>query len=108
MPALQRQSLWRYLKRPDARSSDAAPALMELAWSSAAALAIVPLQDVLNLGAEARMNVPGRAEGNWRWRCPEEMLSAPELERLKKLTKAAGRSWLLEDGRVSTSMPSLK
>jgi 4-alpha-glucanotransferase len=37
-----------------------------LAWGSVAALAITPLQDALNLGNEARMNVPGRAGGNWR------------------------------------------
>jgi 4-alpha-glucanotransferase len=39
------------------------PALFRLAWSSAAALAIVPLQDALNLGKDARMDQPGRAEG---------------------------------------------
>ncbi len=91
LPAAQRQFLWRYLKRPEGGSADAAPALVELAWSSAAALAIVPLQDLLNLGAEARMNVPGQADGNWRWRCPEDILSAPEIERLRGLTKASKR-----------------
>ncbi len=65
---------------------------MELAWSSRAALAIVPLQDVLNLGTEARMNVPGRAEGNWRWRCPEAMLSTPAFQWLRDLTKASDRA----------------
>jgi len=69
LPDAQRRALWSYLKRPEGRGSDAAPALMQLAWSSRAALAIAPLQDVLNLSTEARMNVPGRAEGNWRWRC---------------------------------------
>ena len=58
-----------YLKRAPGTSADAAPALLDLAWSSDAALAIAPLQDVLNLGKEARMNQPGSAEGNWRWRC---------------------------------------
>ena len=79
LPASQRHFLWRYLKRPEARSSDAAPALVELALYSPAALAIAPLQDVLNLGAEARMNVPGRAEGNWRWRCPQTCCPLPRL-----------------------------
>ena len=65
---------------------------MELAWSSAAALAIVPLQDVLNLEAEARMNMPGRVEGNWRWRCPEDILSAAEIEWLRELTRVSNRS----------------
>jgi len=90
LPDTQRQNLWRYLKR-EGRGSEAAPALIELAWSSRAALAIVPLQDVLNLGAEARMNTPGRAEGNWCWRCTEDMLSAPEVEWLRQLTKASNR-----------------
>ncbi len=92
LPSAQRRSFWNYLKRPEGRSSDAAPALMQLAWPSAAALAIAPLQDVLNLGTEARMNVPGRAEGNWRWRCPEDMLSTPQIEWLRDLTKSSDRS----------------
>ena len=40
------------------------------------------------------MNTPGRAEDNWRWRCPEDLLSAPEIERLRDLTetlKSGGR-----------------
>lgn len=94
MPDAQRRIFWSYLKRPEGRSSDAAPALKELAWSSKAALALAPLQDVLNLGREARMNVPGRAAGNWRWRCPEEMLSAPTIEWLRGLTKSSDRSGL--------------
>jgi len=65
---------------------------MQLAWSSKAALAIAPLQDMLNLGTEARMNVPGRAEGNWRWRCRQDMLSPPEIEWLRDLTKRSDRS----------------
>jgi 4-alpha-glucanotransferase len=85
----------RYLERPEGRSGDAVQALIERAWSSAAALAISPLQDVLNLGVAARMNVPGRAEGNWRWRCPENILSAPEIEWLRELTKASNRSGVL-------------
>ena len=91
LPTGQRQTVWRCLKRPEGPGSDVAPALIELAWSSRAALAIAPLQDVLNLGAEARMNVPGRAEGNWRWRCPEDLLSTPATEWLGNLTKTCSR-----------------
>jgi 4-alpha-glucanotransferase len=65
---------------------------MGLAWSSMAALAIAPLQDVLNLGREARMNVPGRAEGNWRWRCTEQMFTGPAFEWLRELTTTSSRS----------------
>jgi 4-alpha-glucanotransferase len=96
LPIAQRRVLWSYLKRPEGRSADAAPALMQLAWSSRAALAIAPLQDVLNLGTEARMNVPGRAEGNWRWRCPENLLSAPQIEWLQNLTQTSKRSGTID------------
>ncbi|MGO9264850.1 MAG: 4-alpha-glucanotransferase [Candidatus Binataceae bacterium] len=86
-----RQRVWKYLNRPEGNSRQVTTALMETVWSSAAALAMAPLQDVLNLGSEARMNVPGRAGGNWRWRCDEEMLSAPAFEQLRDLTKATNR-----------------
>jgi 4-alpha-glucanotransferase len=67
------------------------PALVRLAWESVAALAIAPLQDLLNLGNEARMNVPGRAEGNWRWRCTEDMLAGPTFDWLCDLTNTSRR-----------------
>jgi 4-alpha-glucanotransferase len=88
----QRQNLWSYLKRAPGPSADAAPELMRLAWSSPAALAIAPLQDLLNLGSEARMNVPGRADGNWRWRVREDMLSSQTFQRLLDLTESSRRS----------------
>ena len=92
MPNDQRQNLWQYLKRAPGESSDAAPELLRLAWSSVAALALAPLQDVLNLGADARMNIPGRAEDNWRWRCAKEQLSAPAFQWLADLTESSKRS----------------
>jgi 4-alpha-glucanotransferase len=64
---------------------------MHLTLSSPAALAIAPLQDLLNLGAEARMNVPGRAGGNWRWRWQEDIPLLPALEWLKELTENSKR-----------------
>ena len=92
LPDYQRQNFWNYLARGPAGSSEASPALVQLAWSSKAALAIAPLQDLLNLGAESRMNVPGRASGNWGWRCPEEMLSLPAFQWLQELTERSKRS----------------
>jgi len=91
VPDNQRQSLWNYLKRPAGKSDEAASALMGLAWQSRAALAMAPLQDLLNLGREARMNVPGRADGNWRWRFTEDMLPGPAFEGLSDLTKKSSR-----------------
>jgi 4-alpha-glucanotransferase len=103
LPPDQRQSLWHYLKRPGDEGSEAAPALLRLAWSSPAALALTPLQDLLNLGSEARMNVPGRAEGNWRWRCSQDMLAAPAFQRLRDLTESSNRS---PPGQDKQSSPS--
>jgi 4-alpha-glucanotransferase len=91
LPDTERGHLWRYLNRAPGTAADAAPALLDLAWSSRAALAIAPLQDVLNLGKEARMNQPGSAEGNWRWRVTEDLRSGSALESLRALTAASGR-----------------
>ena len=91
LPDDQRRNMWNYLQRPAGDISQAAPALMGLAWSSAAALAMAPFQDLLNLGKEARMNVPGRADGNWRWRYTEEMLNTPAFEWVRNLTISSNR-----------------
>ena len=66
--------------------------LIELAYESPAALAIVPAQDVLGLGGEARMNRPGVADGNWRWRLERGALSAALAGRLSRLVEGHGRS----------------
>lgn len=71
--------------------ADPAWSLIELAWRSPAALAIAPLQDVLNLGGVARMNFPGTGEGNWRWRFDPAELTAERAARLRALTAANGR-----------------
>jgi 4-alpha-glucanotransferase len=65
---------------------------VRLAWSSSAALAMAPLQDLLNLGKEGRMNVPGRADGNWSWRVTEDMLSSIPFQWLRDITERAKRS----------------
>jgi 4-alpha-glucanotransferase len=102
LPDNQREEIWTYLRGRGDKSGDAARALMESAWSSVAGLAIAPLQDLLNLGNDARMNVPGRPDGNWRWRCTEEMLSDPAFEWLRDLTKNASRSrvWMAPESKV--------
>ena len=50
------------------------------AWSSPASLAIAPLQDVLGLGNEARMNHPGTDSGNWQWRFDADELTPERAE----------------------------
>jgi 4-alpha-glucanotransferase len=61
--------------------------LIELAMSSRARLAIFPAQDVLGLGSEARMNTPGRTEGNWSWRLRRGQLTPKHAARLRELTQ---------------------
>jgi len=100
LPPYQRQNLWHYLNLPQRDSHEVAWNLMHLAWSSSAALAIAPLQDLLNLGTEGRMNVPGRAEGNWTWRCTEESLSMADFHWLRDLTTSSNRLHMLPNPAV--------
>lgn len=65
--------------------------LIRLAYSSVACLAIVPMQDVLGLGSEARMNLPGRAEQNWTWRLPADGLREEDAAWLASLARTYGR-----------------
>jgi 4-alpha-glucanotransferase len=65
--------------------------LIRAAWASVADLAITPVQDLLGLGTAARMNYPGRPEGNWRWRFTEGALTDELLARLHEWTEVYGR-----------------
>jgi 4-alpha-glucanotransferase len=71
--------------------SDPAWSLIGAAWSSRAALAVAPLQDVLDLGSRARMNLPGTEEGNWHWRYRAGDLTPELAARLRGLTERSGR-----------------
>jgi 4-alpha-glucanotransferase len=57
------------------------------AMASVADTAITPLQDVLGLGSEARMNLPASTEGNWRWRFRQDALTSDLKKRLKRVTE---------------------
>ncbi|MGB7539348.1 MAG: 4-alpha-glucanotransferase [Anaerolineales bacterium] len=70
---------------------EAAWDFIRLAWSSVAETAICPLQDVLGLGGEGRMNYPGRPAGNWGWRFSAEDLRPDLAARLRELTERYGR-----------------
>jgi 4-alpha-glucanotransferase len=102
LPEELRTRVWSYMRQRGARSNEASRALMEVAWASPAALTVAPFQDLLNLGKEARMNVPGVAEGNWSWRCTEEMLRDSGFEWLRDLTKQAGRSRVFRPADAKT------
>jgi 4-alpha-glucanotransferase len=92
LPDQQKQTVWAYLRRAPGESREVPPEMMRLAWTSRAAMAIAPLQDLLDLGASARMNVPGQAAGNWRWRLTDDELTPKKFEWLGNLTKETNRS----------------
>ncbi|MFC1809261.1 4-alpha-glucanotransferase [Candidatus Omnitrophota bacterium] len=64
---------------------------VRLALSSVARIVIVPMQDILALGAEARMNTPGQGEGNWQWRLLPEQMKGETVEQFTAMTKMYGR-----------------
>ena len=68
------------------------------AETSVADVCVMPLQDVLGLGSEARMNTPSRSDGNWRWRYQAGALAPAIAERLAALTTMADR-----DGHLSAA-----
>lgn len=84
----ERQAIQSYLGRSGA---DIAWDLIRLALASVANTAIVPMQDVLRLGDEARMNVPGQPHGNWSWRMRWDQMDAGLADGLRHMTEMYGR-----------------
>ena len=66
--------------------------MIRLAFESRARLAIVPMQDFLGLGSEARLNTPGTTQNNWRWRVSEDQLSAHFCQSVANLVEEAARA----------------
>ncbi len=85
-----RQRLFRYCGR-ELSAADVPAELIRLAMMSAADTVIIPLQDVLALGEEARMNRPSTARDNWEWRLLPEQLQAPAGDFLQQFTRMYGR-----------------
>jgi 4-alpha-glucanotransferase len=79
--------------------SEASWTLIEAAWSSVALLALTPLQDLLNLPSAARMNLPGRADGNWMWRLTTGAIQPSLAARLLEATTLYGRDPALYEGK---------
>lgn len=82
----------RYLARS---GDDIAWDMIRAVWSSVAVMAVTPMQDLLSLGSEARMNYPSRASGNWTWRLLPGALTEGLSNRLKEMnylySRQAGR-----------------
>ncbi len=71
--------------------SDVSWALIRTAYTSVAETAIVPVQDILGLGSDARMNRPGAGLDNWSWRLRAGSLTRAHAERLRRLAEITGR-----------------
>lgn len=81
-----------YLGLPaECTAENVAEALIEEAYMSRARLAVIPVQDILGLGEDDRMNRPGIAKGNWRWRMKPDALTRERAESLRRLAEKAGR-----------------
>jgi 4-alpha-glucanotransferase len=86
---LEREAIASYLGVRD--PNDIAWTLIRAAYTSVAETAIVPVQDVLKLGSEARMNLPGAEHDNWSWRVASGALTAEHAAELRELAKVSGR-----------------
>ncbi len=93
----ERDHVRRYLR---VDGSDIAWDFIRLAMASTANLAIVPLQDCMNLGSEARMNTPAVAAGNWAWRFQPQQLTESIRAGLAELAELYGRACVPPEQRV--------
>jgi 4-alpha-glucanotransferase len=91
VPATIRDEASRQLREAGITEADPAWALIELTFTSRARVALVQMQDVLGLGREARMNLPGTVDGNWSWRLDRRSLTAELAARLRGVTARTGR-----------------
>jgi 4-alpha-glucanotransferase len=87
----EKSRLSRYLGR-DAKPEDVHVGMARLVLMSVADRVVIPLQDIIGLGAEGRMNRPGTASGNWVWRALPSQLDGDAADRLAGLCSLYGRS----------------
>jgi 4-alpha-glucanotransferase len=95
LPSAQREALQKQL---GASNREVVWAMIREALASQSDTAIVPAQDLLELGSDARMNFPGIAEGNWQWRLKDGALTQELAQRLRGIT--------ITHGRLSSGEPS--
>uniref|UniRef100_UPI00261B4C56 4-alpha-glucanotransferase n=1 Tax=Hydrogenimonas sp. TaxID=2231112 RepID=UPI00261B4C56 len=75
----------------DSREPKIEWAMIRAALASVSVFSLFPLQDILGLGSEARMNTPGRTDGNWEWRVTKEQLEKADFGKLYHLSRLYGR-----------------
>ena len=83
-PEKEREYALRYLNSDE---GNLAWSMVRAVWSSVAVYALAPMQDLLGLGGEARMNFPSRLGGNWEWRMADEDMNESLAERIKELNE---------------------
>lgn len=91
IPETDRAFAVEYLGLPELSSEDAATSLIRAALSSVADTAIIPMQDWLGLGGQARINHPSTLGGNWQWRMDQAALTEDLSARIRRMTKLYGR-----------------
>jgi 4-alpha-glucanotransferase len=87
-PEKERDFCLRYLHSD---GNDLAWDMVRAVWGSVAVFCLAPMQDILGLGAQARMNFPGHPSGNWIWRMPENALTDELCQKLGEMTYLYGR-----------------
>jgi len=91
LDARGKERLFGYLGRK-VEASEVHWELIRLAMMSVCETAITPMQDVLGLGEEARMNLPAVARGNWEWRLHPDLLTTGLAQKLAGMTRLCGRA----------------
>ena len=84
----ERKRVRRYLGRPGKRALQKG---IEWIWTSSAQSALMPMQDLLQLGTKARLNTPGVADGNWEWRFSWSQLKGKHQNFLREITEKYNR-----------------
>jgi 4-alpha-glucanotransferase len=89
--SLDAQTLRRVEFYLGAHPDELAPAMLRAALASVARVAVLPMQDLLDLGSEARFNTPGTTSGNWSWQLPLSLPGDELARRFEMLNRVYGR-----------------
>jgi 4-alpha-glucanotransferase len=87
----EKERLYRYLGHR-VSATEIPREMIRMVMMSVANTAIIPMQDLLGLGVEARMNDPSRTKGNWYWRLDKDPNNRDMIDRLREMTETYGRS----------------
>ena len=85
------QNIRNYVAKPELTKKEIPDEIIRLAQSCVADWCIIPLQDYMGLGDEARINIPSTLGGNWRWRCRKDQLTKDLAKKILKGTQTYGR-----------------